>query len=64
MNARDHTARDAADTLESYDERIKRHAHGFGPAPRAKPAGSFRIDLTEKQRQELEKYIEEHQLPF
>jgi hypothetical protein len=54
---------DAADSLAAY-ERQQRHKQGYGPRP-VEPIGrTWAPTLTEQQKQEQQKYIEDHKLPF
>lgn len=64
MNAIDREARDAMDTLTAYEARQKRHAAGYAPAPRAKPAGVWSPRMTEQEQRKHEQYVIDNRLPF
>ncbi len=55
---------DAHDALTAFEARQKRHAAGYAPRPRSSPASTWAPKMTEQQKQELEQYIKDHNLPF
>lgn len=54
----------AHDALVGYETKRVSGRPWYGPAPQQNPAGSFSMNLTEQQRQELEQYIKDNDLPF
>jgi hypothetical protein len=54
----------AHDALVGYETKREPGRPWYGPAPREKPAGVWSPRMTEQQKQELEQYIKDHDLPF
>lgn len=54
----------AHDALIAFEERQKRHAAGYAPAPRAKPAGVWSPRMTEQEQRAHEQYVRDNDLPF
>lgn len=60
----DKLQQDAHDALVSFEERRKRLAPAYGPAPRQQPTGVWSPRMTEEQRRAHEQYIIDNDLPF
>ena len=55
---------EAHDALVAFEERQKRHAAGYPPAPRAVATAVWAPRMTEQQKAELEQQIADGIVPF
>jgi hypothetical protein len=55
---------EAYDALVAYEVRLRPAPIGYGPRPASKPAGTWAPKMTEQQKQTLDQYIQDQNLPF
>jgi hypothetical protein len=55
---------EAYDALVAYEVRLRKAPIGYGPRPASKPSGTWAPKMTEQQKQTLDQYVRDNNLPF